>query len=75
MFTLRARVRGGRLCLDEPTELPEGTEVDVVVDADDDLDDAERAARSAALERSWQSARAGRTHPVEGIIARLHAKG
>jgi hypothetical protein len=75
MYTLRARVSGGRIHLDEPTDLPDGTELDVLIDADDDLDADERAARSAAIERSWESAQAGRTRPVETILARLHAKG
>lgn len=34
--SLKAQVRGGRLVLDEPTELPEGSEVDLVL-ADTDL--------------------------------------
>lgn len=34
MRILRARVLDGRLRLDEPTELPEGTEVDLVSIAD-----------------------------------------
>ena len=33
---LRARVKNGRLLLDEPTELPDGTEVNLAV-LDDDL--------------------------------------
>jgi len=42
-LTLKAKVRGGRLVLDEPTDLPEGSEVDLVpVDAGDDLEDEER---------------------------------
>jgi hypothetical protein len=41
---LRARVREGRLVLNEPSSLPEGTEVDLVpADDIDDLDPAERA--------------------------------
>lgn len=44
VMTLRAHVKGGRLVLDEPTELPEGTEVELVaVDDIDTMDDAERA--------------------------------
>jgi hypothetical protein len=36
-------VENGRLHLDEPTELPEGTELELVVDDDgDDLTDQER---------------------------------
>ena len=32
MSTIRARVRNGRLIVDEPTDLPEGTELDLVID-------------------------------------------
>jgi len=40
---LRARVRGGRLLLDEPVELPDGTEVELrLVDKGDNLDDEDR---------------------------------
>ena len=43
-MTLRARVKNGRLVLDEPTQLPEGAEVELVpMDDIDDIDPAERA--------------------------------
>jgi hypothetical protein len=49
MSTIRARVRNGRLIVDEPTSLPEGTELELVVDdAGDTLDEAERAALDAS---------------------------
>lgn len=37
-MTVRARVSNGRLVVDEPTTLPEGTKIDLVA-LDDDLDD------------------------------------
>ena len=50
MSILRARVRNGRLVLDEPTSLPEGAEVELLpVNGEDDLDDAERAALHQSL--------------------------
>ncbi len=52
---LKARVRGGRLVLDEPVDLPEGTEVDLApVDDGDQLDDEDRANLHAALRRSQE---------------------
>jgi hypothetical protein len=39
MMTVRARVKNGRLVVDEPTDLPEGTEVELAP-VDDDLGDA-----------------------------------
>ena len=50
MSPLRARVEKGRLVLDEPTTLPEGTVVELVADDEgDDLNDAERRALHEAL--------------------------
>ncbi len=41
MFTIKATIQNGRLCLDEPIDLPEGTEVVVeVCCADPELEDA-----------------------------------
>lgn len=60
-LTLKAQVRGGRLVLDEPTDLPEGSEVElVVVDEGDELDDADRERLHASLLRSAEEFRAGR---------------
>lgn len=57
---LKAHVRSGRLVLDEPTSLPEGAEISLLVDPADDLDDAERAELDAILDESLEDARAGR---------------
>jgi len=69
-MTVRARVSNGRLVVDEPTTLPEGTEIDLVA-LDDDLDDEERARLHAALEASEDDFRAGRVVDGEEVIARL----
>ena len=72
METLRARVRNGRLVLDEPTSLPEGTEIELAVaDPGDDLDDDQRARLHESIERGIDDARAGRTIPAEDVIAEL----
>jgi hypothetical protein len=70
LMTVRARVSNGRLVVDEPTTLPEGTEIDLVA-LDDDLDDDERARLHAALEASEDDFRAGRVVDGEEVIARL----
>lgn len=49
---LKAQVRGGRLVLDEPTDLPDGTEVELTPVLDDDLDAEERRALESSLARS-----------------------
>jgi hypothetical protein len=75
MKTLKARVVNGRYVIEEPSAYPEGTVVELVVaDEGDDLDDEERAELHAALDRSWESAKAGRTRPAEELIARLRSK-
>ena len=72
MSPLRARVENGRLHLDEPTELPEGTELELVVDDDgDDLTDQERQALHEALLTSWSSAEAGKLRPASALIEDL----
>ena len=49
MQPLKAHVQNGRLVLDEPTDLPEGSEVEMVL-VDDDLEPAERARVLQAVE-------------------------
>lgn len=60
--------------MDEPTTLPDGTIVDLVVDDDgDDLSDAERDRLHDALTRSWESAQEGRARPASAIVEALRA--
>lgn len=49
MQPLKAHVQNGRLLLDEPTELPEGSEVEIVL-VEDDLESPERARVVQAVE-------------------------
>jgi hypothetical protein len=51
MHALTAKVRNGRLVLDEPTNLPEGAEVRVALVDTDDLTDDERALIHASIDR------------------------
>ncbi len=74
---LRARVRNGRLVLDEPTDLPEGEEVELVradVDDEDEMDAAERARLHRALERSMAQAKAGQLIDADEVIGKLLAR-
>ena len=72
MGPLRARVEKGRLVLDEPTTLPEGTVVDLVADDEgDDLTNEERRALNEALSTSWRSAEAGSLQPASRILDEL----
>jgi hypothetical protein len=49
-MTVHARVKNGRLLVDEPTDLPEGTEL-VLVPAGEEQQAAERLARAGGTGR------------------------
>jgi hypothetical protein len=72
MQTLKAVVKQGRLVMDEPTDLPEGTEVALqVADEGDDLDDAERGRLHESLRRSLSQAKAGQVVDADEVIGKL----
>jgi hypothetical protein len=72
MQPLKAQVRNGRLVLDAPTDLPDGTEVDLLpTDAWDDLDENDRRQLHEALVRSEEDVRAGRIVPAAEFLAEL----
>jgi hypothetical protein len=73
MSALRARVRAGRLILDEATSLPEGTELRLVVDAEDDLDASARQEIDKLLEEAEADRLAGRSFPAEDLLRELEA--
>jgi hypothetical protein len=73
-MTLKARVRGGRLVVDEPTDLPEGTVVELLpLDPGDWLDEADRAALHDALRLSEGDVEAGRLFSAEDILRELRS--
>jgi hypothetical protein len=72
---LKARVHNGRLLLDEPTDLPEGTVVPLRIGDDDDMDEGERARLHAALRRSVAQAQAGQLIDADEVIGKLLARG
>jgi hypothetical protein len=71
-----AQVKNGRLTLDEPTDLPEGSVVPLEIADDwDDLDDEERAALHRELAASIAEHKAGgRTYSVEEVLAELGSR-
>ena len=74
-MTIKARVRGGRLVVDEPTDLPEGTELELLsLDPGDWLDDADRAALHEALRQSDADVAAGRLVDADEILRELRAR-
>ena len=75
MSAIRARVENGRLLLDEPTTLPEGTVLDLVVDDEGDtLDEADRAALDASISRAWSQVQAGKALPANEVLAKLRGR-
>lgn len=72
---IRARVQNGRLLVDAPTQLPEGTVLDLVVDDEgDELDEGERAALDAAISRAWTAANAGEVRSADEVLQTLRAR-
>lgn len=76
MSAVVARVQQGRIRLDESTDLPEGTVVQLyIVDHGDELDEEERRALDAALEDAAVSVERGETIPAEDVLRMLDADG
>ncbi len=75
MGALRAKVKNGRLILNTPTRLPEGTVLDLVIDDEgDNLSPKERRALHRALDLAWREARAGKLRPASDVMARLRKR-
>jgi len=73
-MTLKARVQKGRLVLDEPTDLPEGTEVDLLpLDLGDWLDDEDREALHRALDASVADIAAGRLVDADDVLKEIRS--
>lgn len=71
MQPLKARVRGGRLVLDEPTDLPEGTEVELTLA--DEMSDEERQELDAEIDAGCDEADQGLGEDADVVIARMEA--
>jgi hypothetical protein len=71
-LTFKARVRSGRFIMDEPMDLPDGAEVELVsADDGDSLNEEDRARLHAALERSAAQFRAGQGIPAGEALQRI----
>jgi hypothetical protein len=70
MQPLKAHVENGQVILDEPTDLPDGTPLNVTVSNDvetiDSMDPQERAEFLSALDEAIADEEAGRM--VDGIV-------
>jgi hypothetical protein len=75
-----AHVKNGRLVMDEPTELPEGTTVelvsidDVLANGGEVMDNEDRAALDADLEASFAEEAAGQLLDLPEVLADLRSK-
>jgi len=71
MSTLHARVKGGQI-VEGKTDLPEGTELTLVmVEADDEMTPEERADLEAELERGRAAIAAGRGISGDDLLVRV----
>lgn len=72
---LKARVVKGRLVLDEPTDLPEGTEIELIAADELDelaaLDPEERDALEESLSISEEQIARGETLPIDETLRKL----
>jgi hypothetical protein len=72
MHARKIQVKNGRLVLDEPTDLPDGAEVEVLV-IDDELTSEERAELHASLDRALEDSDAGRGMEAWEYLQRYRA--
>ena len=74
-MVIKARVQDGRLIVDEPTDLPEGTVIELIpTDPGDDLDDAEREELHKALAQSQEDIKAGRLVDAADVLKGLRSR-
>lgn len=74
---VRARVSNGRLVVDEPSDLPDGTEVVLAVvdeEDEDELDDEERARLHEAIAASAAELDQGLGMPIAEVLAGLESR-
>lgn len=69
---LVGRVKNGRIIVDEPTDLPEGTVLELVLDdGGDELSSEERERLHAALENGLEQLSAGAGITVDEVLKKL----
>ena len=74
-MTIMARVNAGRIVVNEPTDLPDGTELELLpLDPGDWLDETDRAALHKALRESDADVAAGRLIDADEILKELRSR-
>ena len=71
LVTFKAHVRNGRIVLDEPTDMPEGEEIELVPVGADDLDEEDRRRLHAELDASEDDVRSGHVRDAADVLADL----
>lgn len=71
MKAIRAHVENGRIIVDDPTDLPEGTVLQLVAVTSTDMSAEERAEFLAALDESIEDEEAGRMDDAVAFADRL----
>jgi hypothetical protein len=74
MDALRAHVENGRIIVDDPTDLPEGTVLHLVPVKSDNMDAEERAALEQAIEEGYEDFENGDYEDARAHAERLLAK-
>lgn len=74
MKALRAHVRNGKIVLDEPTDLPEGAVVEVLLPESGSLTAKERAELEAEIEASAEEFERGDFVDAHAFALKLAAK-
>jgi hypothetical protein len=68
---MKARVHNGRFVVEQATDLPEGTEVELMLIDGDDLDEDDRRLLHEALVESEEDLIAGRIHSAASVMAEV----
>ena len=68
---LRAEVKNGRLVLDQPTDLPEGTVIELVADPFAALSKEERADLNASIDRGLAQSKTNAARPIDDFLETL----
>jgi hypothetical protein len=74
-MVFRGHVKNGGIVLDEPLDLPEGTEVEIAAADDDEMSADERAEIESAIDESLQQMSRGEGIPAEEVLRRLRSLG
>ena len=74
-MVIKGRVHDGRLIVDEPSDLPDGTELELVpLEPEDLMDEEEREALHKALAESQEDIKAGRLVDAADVLKGLRSR-